>query len=84
MKSDEIRTSPEVGPLGYENLFDELEAVDDDAGAHPEGDAVDVAVGSRKLRKRLERARVLSQKMEASDDRKRLRPGRALPQFGLF
>lgn len=54
--------------FGDEHLFDEREAVDDDARSRAEGDAENVAVDFAELRESFKRHLVFGQQVERADN----------------
>ena len=67
--ADEIGPSAEVRALGDEHLFDEREAVDDDAGRRAQRDTEQIAIDAWEGWEGLERHFVTAQQVEAADDR---------------
>lgn len=69
----EIRATTESSTLRDENILDESEAADHDTWGAPEHDAVDRSISPGQSRKRLERAAVVAQEMQATQKRERPR-----------
>ncbi len=74
MEPGEIWSSSEVGAFGDQNLFDQLEVIDDNARGRTQVYAEDVAVNFAKCRECLERGFVSRQKVHAADEWPRLGP----------